>query len=938
MPINDSDRLLVNDGNQTETITFGQLKEGTVLNDSDLILINDGVKTETIRWEQVKEEIVPPSSPPGLSAVVLSQDEPIDESRYSGKSFTSELLAAGGKATTAEMTATVTGVLGLKAGSDPITANNYSGTSSDQIELELAGITNLTTAIQIGDTTTTQNAYTPTTSEIESVDTSPMYDQNIISNPGTAGWDFVNTQNSFDGSLDTWGQFECGGNGGGGPSSYSVVFSDLPGGGITYVDKVEVHLETYYRSSLSDPYFEWGASTEIGSNGGSKYKLDNSKAPNGWFTIASNGGLLTSFDISCWALGTPPSGGPKLRGIRVDGEFLLNAHATIKLNDETDIELFQKDDEVQPGVKIYSTDVASKTIVTTSGGNWLGDDGETQVSTLSPKQGRGTIQTISGNVVVLKPFNNNCFKAGQFLTVNKPLANVDPVTDPIVGYDDFEKTLTLAETKDLAQFDTDDDVYMTDADGNPVTANISTKPATEVNEGEFPGVFDLTFPDITRLADFHPGEIVGDDVTRVETISSDAVVGEFVPEFGGTYQGLFDPGNGKTYAYFFGGRTPRLPWSTKREDKSGMNSTIDGYANTYAADADYPVANAAKQEALNGFTDWFLPASGEAEILNTPSVVAGTYHWSSTQCDSVNARLYFGGSYRCYPKDENSYESPFYRKVEASSAPQIIYVALTVSNPLFYEVGDFVTQAFTGATGTIQSIEDNVLTLANTNGNFQLNYTITVDGKSLTVTAVNLEALQVSVTGGDVGVGTVLSATKSGTGTVASVNMAAKTMELSSSNGGWVSDYHVGTATKPAIATKAYLLFNADGEVTGYSPNPVEPRAMDDMVAPVLNFPAVFPDTGQPPDFEFPDTNAYIRTRVQVKNEAGQSNAKLSNSVVPQTTTSAIQAGAYVNNAEEVKAMAVNLATYQQRVADHSAKQRQEALNDFEAKMNALEA
>ena len=66
---------------------------------------------------------------------------------------------------------------------------------------------------------------------------------------------------------------------------------------------------------------------------------------------------------------------------------------------------------------------------------------------------------------------------------------------------------------------------------------------------------------------------------------------------------------------------------------------------------------------------------------------------------------------------------------------------------------------------------------------------------------------------------------------------------------------------------------------------------MDELTAPVLNFPAVFPDTGQAPDVEFPDINAYIRTRVQLKNEAGQSNAKQSNSVVPQTTTKGIQPG-----------------------------------------------
>ena len=51
MPVNDNDKLLVNDG-RGETITF--FKDGTVLNDSDKFLINDGTKTETITWAELR--------------------------------------------------------------------------------------------------------------------------------------------------------------------------------------------------------------------------------------------------------------------------------------------------------------------------------------------------------------------------------------------------------------------------------------------------------------------------------------------------------------------------------------------------------------------------------------------------------------------------------------------------------------------------------------------------------------------------------------------------------------------------------------------------------------------------------------------------------------------------------------------------------------------
>ena len=59
MAINDTDRLLVNDGSKTETITFAQFKDGTVLNDSDKFLINDGSKTETITWAEIEDELGP---------------------------------------------------------------------------------------------------------------------------------------------------------------------------------------------------------------------------------------------------------------------------------------------------------------------------------------------------------------------------------------------------------------------------------------------------------------------------------------------------------------------------------------------------------------------------------------------------------------------------------------------------------------------------------------------------------------------------------------------------------------------------------------------------------------------------------------------------------------------------------------------------------------
>ena len=59
MPITDADKLLVNDGSKTETITFSQFKSGTMLNDTDKFLVNDGSSTETVTWGDIQDELGP---------------------------------------------------------------------------------------------------------------------------------------------------------------------------------------------------------------------------------------------------------------------------------------------------------------------------------------------------------------------------------------------------------------------------------------------------------------------------------------------------------------------------------------------------------------------------------------------------------------------------------------------------------------------------------------------------------------------------------------------------------------------------------------------------------------------------------------------------------------------------------------------------------------
>ena len=89
----------------------------------------------------------------------------------------------------------------------------------------------------------------------------------------------------------------------------------------------------------------------------------------------------------------------------------------------------------------------------------LKPSGNTKVSTVSPKQGSGTVSTINGNVVTVSPFSNNCYKEGQWLTVNKTV-NVDPKTDKINAVNNT--IITVNGVTDLDQFAAGDSVFMTD--------------------------------------------------------------------------------------------------------------------------------------------------------------------------------------------------------------------------------------------------------------------------------------------------------------------------------------------------------------------------------------------------------------------------------------------------------------------------------------------
>ena len=85
---------------------------------------------------------------------------------------------------------------------------------------------------------------------------------------------------------------------------------------------------------------------------------------------------------------------------------------TLTFTTDQDIKLFQAGDTVQAGVDVISTDVAASTI-TVNGGSWVSGN---RVTTASPKQGTGTVKSITDNNLVVSPWTDNSFKEGQLLT------------------------------------------------------------------------------------------------------------------------------------------------------------------------------------------------------------------------------------------------------------------------------------------------------------------------------------------------------------------------------------------------------------------------------------------------------------------------------------------------------------------------------------------
>ena len=111
------------------------------------------------------------------------------------------------------------------------------------------------------------------------------------------------------------------------------------------------------------------------------------------------------------------------------------------------------------------------------------DLGDSRVSTLLPKRGKGTISDITGSVVTIEPYTDNCFKEGQYLIHESPKTIlVTPKSDAIT--DVTGDVLTFSGNKDLLNFAPGDTVSMVNADGTAATYNATTSAITNVEPAQ----------------------------------------------------------------------------------------------------------------------------------------------------------------------------------------------------------------------------------------------------------------------------------------------------------------------------------------------------------------------------------------------------------------------------------------------------------------------
>lgn len=130
-------------------------------------------------------------------------------------------------------------------------------------------------------------------------------------------------------------------------------------------------------------------------------------------------------------------------------------------------------------------------------------------------------------------------------------------------------------------------------------------------------------------------------------------IGEYWKGQGGVLSGLAKGVNGNPDYFLItavgdAGYIDEIKWGGYGEEESGAVCEYDGLANTIAlceSKHDHPAAQWAREQTIEGHSDFYLMARREAPICyaNTPELFAKKWHWTSTQCSAGTAWIQFFG-------------------------------------------------------------------------------------------------------------------------------------------------------------------------------------------------------------------------------------------------------------------------------------------------------
>jgi hypothetical protein len=153
--------------------------------------------------------------------------------------------------------------------------------------------------------------------------------------------------------------------------------------------------------------------------------------------------------------------------------------------------------------------------------------------------------------------------------------------------------------------------------------------------------------EVRDLVEVSSGAISMDDFYGASSFPEPVTLGDCDPAWGGFYMGTISASGASYYLFVAPNATgfTQAEWKDARTCTGGASSLNDGFANTYPALANFthPAGNFAATRTISGFSDWYLPAINElqviydngATIFNGPlpsgeRFCSGSY-WSSTE-------------------------------------------------------------------------------------------------------------------------------------------------------------------------------------------------------------------------------------------------------------------------------------------------------------------